>query len=55
LIVALGVFELFNFSHHPRSAHPTLSSMADTLLGPHVVRAGAFAGWLIACATIAAL
>jgi len=39
--------ELWEFAHHPRSLYPTLSSMANDLLGPghRVARAVAFVCW----------
>ena len=43
---ALLGWELLAFSLSPRSTHPTLSSMADTALGPRPVEAAAFMAWL---------
>lgn len=43
---ALVAWELIQYRSAPRSAHPTLSAFADQLLGPHPVRAVAFAAWL---------
>lgn len=43
---ALLAWELVAFSLSPRSTHPTLSSIADTALGPRPVEAAAFVAWL---------
>ncbi len=43
---ALLTWELVAFSGSPRSTHPTLSSLADTALGPRPLEAAAFVAWL---------
>ncbi len=43
---ALAGWELLAYSLSPRSAHPTLSSMADAALRPRLLEAVAFAAWL---------
>jgi hypothetical protein len=43
LIVA---WELISFVSHPREAHPTVSSMTDSLQAEHAVRWLFFGGWL---------
>jgi hypothetical protein len=53
LATGLVVWELMAWSQHPRANHPTLSSMTNDLLDPDVVRAFAFAAWLVAGAAIA--
>jgi hypothetical protein len=42
----LVVLETVNYFSSPRSDHPTLSSMADSLMGSHAGRAAVFAAWL---------
>lgn len=42
----LAGWELLAFSLSPRSAHPTLSSMADAAVRPRLLEAVAFLGWL---------
>jgi hypothetical protein len=44
-IVVLAAWELFSLFSHPRSAHPTISSMLDPWLAHHLVRWLAFAAW----------
>jgi hypothetical protein len=46
LIGLLVVLETVNYFSSPRSDHPTLSSMADSLMGSHLGRAAVFAAWL---------
>ena len=46
LAAAISVWELQSFLQHPRSQHPTLSSLTNTLLESHASRVVAFAGWL---------
>jgi hypothetical protein len=43
---AIVGFELFNYTRLPRSAHPTLSSMVDSLTSSHPGHAVAFGAWL---------
>jgi hypothetical protein len=46
LVLLLGLWELSAYLQHPRSDHPTLSSLVDELLAAQPVRAVAFAAWL---------
>lgn len=48
LLVALVLWELAAFLQHPRSAHPTLSALANLAFDGHAVRAAAFALWMAA-------
>jgi hypothetical protein len=45
---AAAVWELQAFLQHPRSAHPTVSSLTNDLLQSHLPRAGAMLVWLAA-------
>jgi hypothetical protein len=45
---AVALWELQAFLQHPRSAHPTVSSLTNDLLQSHVSRAGAMLVWLAA-------
>lgn len=45
-VAAVVAFELFNYTQLPRHAHPTLSSLLDSLTASHPGHAVAFAGWL---------
>jgi hypothetical protein len=47
LLVLLTAWELAAYAASPRSAHPTLSSISDSLMSVHVGRAAAFFGWLL--------
>ncbi len=53
--LALGVaaWQMAAFVQHPRFQHPTLSSLANTVLDPQVVRAPALALWLVLAARLA--
>ena len=53
LLVALVAWELLELFSSPREAHPTLSSVADTIMSVHVGRAAMFALWLAAGARLA--
>jgi hypothetical protein len=44
-LAAVGGWELFAFLGHPRSTHPTISSIGDDLISTHPARALAIAGW----------
>ena len=55
LIAALAIWEVAAFEQHPRSQHPTLSSMTNTALTPEPVRAAAFIGWLALGTALAAM
>jgi hypothetical protein len=46
LFGALAVWELAAYVSSPRDAHPTLSSIGDSLMSTHLGRAIAFAVWL---------
>lgn len=46
LVVLLVALELDGYLSSPRSTHPTLSSMTDSLINSHPTRAGIFALWL---------
>jgi len=46
LAMAIGLWELQSFVQHPRSQHPTLSSLTNSLLEGHASRMAAFVGWL---------
>jgi hypothetical protein len=50
---ALAGWQVAAFVQHPRSDHPTLSSLANTVLDPQPVRALALAGWLVIAARLA--
>jgi hypothetical protein len=54
LASVLVAFELVQFAQHPRAAHPTLSSIVNTLLDAHVARTVAFTAWLVTAAVLAA-
>jgi hypothetical protein len=54
LASVIVAFELAQFAQHPRAAHPTLSSIVNTLLDAHVARTVAFAAWLVTAAMLAA-
>ena len=45
---AVVVWELQAFLQHPRSAHPTISSLTNNLMQNHISRAGAMLAWLAA-------
>ncbi len=47
LLVLLTAWELAAYVSSPRDAHPTLSSISDSLMSVHVGRAAAFLGWLV--------
>ncbi len=44
-LAVLAAWELFSLFNHPRSAHPTISSLVDPFLAHHVIRWLAFAAW----------
>jgi hypothetical protein len=46
LVGLLAALELAAYLSSPRRDHPTLSSVADTVMGTHLGRAALFAGWL---------
>ena len=45
---AVALWELQAFLQHPRSAHPTISSLTNNLMQNHASRAGAMLVWLAA-------
>ena len=46
--VSVAVWELQAFFQHPRSAHPTISSLTNNLMQNHGSRTGAMLVWLAA-------
>lgn len=48
LFLALAAWELAAFLQLPRSEHPTLSSLANSVFDSHLVRAAAFSLWILA-------
>lgn len=53
LLTVLAGWQLAAYASHPRSDHPTLSSLANGVLDPRPVRALAFAGWMLAAGWLA--
>ena len=53
LLGALAAWELAAYLQHPRHDHPTLSSLADAVLGSHPAQALAFLAWLALGADLA--
>ena len=53
LLGALAAWQLAAYLQHPRSQHPTLSSLTNALLETHPLRAAAFVAWLVAAARLA--
>jgi len=53
LLVALVVWELAAYASTPRDDHPTLSSIADSIMSTHPGRAALFALWLALGAALA--
>jgi hypothetical protein len=53
LLTALATWQLVAYFQHPRSEHPTLSSMANGVLDTHPARAIAFAAWALIGARLA--
>jgi hypothetical protein len=47
------LWELVSFLQHPRSEHPTLSSLTNALLQSHPARALGLLVWLVAGASLA--
>lgn len=47
ILVLLTAWELIAYVSSPRDAHPTLSSISDSLMSVHAGRAAAFFGWLV--------
>lgn len=50
---AVVVWEVQAFLQHPRSAHPTISSLTNNLMQNHISRAGAMLAWLAAGVSLA--
>jgi len=50
---ALMAWQLAAYFQHPRSEHPTLSSLTNTALDPRPIRALAFAAWMLAAGWLA--
>jgi hypothetical protein len=46
ILGAILVWELIAFVGHPREAHPTISSITDSLQAEHVFRWLFYGGWL---------
>jgi hypothetical protein len=46
ILVAVVVWELISFFGHPREAHPTISSITDSMQAEHIFRWLFFGGWL---------
>jgi hypothetical protein len=53
-VVILIGWQVVAYVQSPRSEHPTLSSMTNSVLDPHPVQAVAFVAWLILAAELAA-
>jgi len=53
LLAALAVWQLIAYVSQPRFEHPTLSSLANSVLDSHPARAVAFVAWLVAGAGVA--
>jgi hypothetical protein len=53
LVAALGLWELVSFVQQPRSDHPTLSSLTNTLFESHPVRTVGLVVWFILGAWLA--
>jgi hypothetical protein len=47
IAAALAAWQLAAYLQHPRSEHPTLSSLANELLDNHPARAVAFVAWCV--------
>jgi ammonia channel protein AmtB len=53
LAAAFATWQVNALVRHPRSEHPTLSSLANAVLDPRPVRTLAFMGWLAGMAWLA--
>jgi glucose-6-phosphate dehydrogenase assembly protein OpcA len=53
LLGALAAWQLAAYLQQPRSQHPTLSSLANTMLDTHPARTLAFVAWLAGAARLA--
>jgi len=52
-LAALAGWQLLAYAQHPRSEHPTLSSLTNAALESHTSRALAFTAWLVLAARLA--
>jgi hypothetical protein len=55
IAVAVVAWQVAAYLQAPRSEHPTVSSITNTMLDAHAVRALAFAIWLFLAARLAAM
>ncbi|MGH2356716.1 MAG: hypothetical protein ACRDGJ_01725 [Candidatus Limnocylindria bacterium] len=53
LIAAMAAWQVLAYAQHPRSEHPTLSSLVNSLLDTHLARAVALVAWLLAGTALA--
>jgi len=53
MAAATGALQLVSYLQHPRTDHPTLSSLANAALDSQPARAVAFVGWLAAAVGLA--
>jgi hypothetical protein len=53
LAAAAGAWQLAAYLQHPRTDHPTLSSIANAALDSHLARAVAFVVWIAAATGLA--
>jgi hypothetical protein len=53
LLAMAAAWQLAAYLQHPRSEHPTLSSLTNALLDSHAARAVAFVLWLAAARELA--
>jgi hypothetical protein len=53
LLGALAAWQMLAYLQHPRSEHPTLSSLLNAVLDTHPARAVAFVMWLVAAGLLA--
>lgn len=52
-VAAVALWQLAAYLQHPRDDHPTLSSLANSLLDSHSARAAAFVLWVLAAVELA--
>lgn len=53
LTAAAGAWQLAAYLQHPRSDHPTISSLTNEVLDSHLARAVAFIVWIAAARALA--
>jgi hypothetical protein len=53
VVIAIGLWELASFLQHPRSEHPTISSLLNDLFASHPARTVGFLLWLTVTAELA--